>query len=55
MDELKNDVMPAEMPASHTHTTTSIAELLLRVQDEHDLPEGRGMKVALVAYYLFAL
>ncbi|GJR54418.1 transcription factor MYB3 [Tanacetum coccineum] len=29
----------AEIPVSHTHTTTSIAELLLRVRDERDLPE----------------
>ncbi|XP_024980826.1 uncharacterized protein LOC112517674 isoform X1 [Cynara cardunculus var. scolymus] len=42
MDELKNK--SAEKPVSHTHTTTSMAELLIRIQDEHDLPEGSTMK-----------
>ncbi|GKB67751.1 hypothetical protein Tco_0929163 [Tanacetum coccineum] len=40
VDDMKNHVMPAEIPVSHTHTTTSMAELLVRVQDEPDLPEG---------------
>ncbi|KAI3805928.1 hypothetical protein L1987_21816 [Smallanthus sonchifolius] len=47
MDGITNYVMPAGFPVSHTHSTTSIAELLLRVQDEHDLPEGSTMNIAL--------
>ncbi|KAI7757142.1 hypothetical protein M8C21_029495 [Ambrosia artemisiifolia] len=47
MDGMTNYMMPAEFPISHTHSTTSVAELLLRVQGEHDLPEGSTMNVAL--------
>nr|XP_043636655.1 uncharacterized protein LOC122607696 [Erigeron canadensis] len=43
-DELENCLIPAEFPASHAHTTTSMAELLVRVQNEHDLPEGSTIK-----------
>ncbi|KAI3679025.1 hypothetical protein L6452_38332 [Arctium lappa] len=44
MDELKNDTKAAELPVSHAHSTTSMAELLVRIRDEHDLPEGSTMK-----------
>ncbi|PWA82812.1 hypothetical protein CTI12_AA174990 [Artemisia annua] len=40
VDDMKYHVMPAEISVSHTHTMTSMAELLVRVQDEPDLPEG---------------
>ncbi|GJY75756.1 hypothetical protein Tco_0480872 [Tanacetum coccineum] len=40
VDDMNNYLMPEEMLVSHTHTTTSMAELLVRVQDEPDLPEG---------------
>ncbi|XP_035830538.1 uncharacterized protein LOC110865740 isoform X1 [Helianthus annuus] len=40
MDGMTNYMTPARFPISHTHSTTSVAELLLRVQIEHDLPEG---------------
>ncbi|XP_076915151.1 uncharacterized protein LOC143574396 [Bidens hawaiensis] len=39
MDGMTNHMMPAGFPISHTHSTTSVTELLLRVQDERDIPE----------------
>ncbi|XP_021987602.1 uncharacterized protein LOC110884226 isoform X3 [Helianthus annuus] len=47
MDGMTNSMTPARFPISHTHSSTSVAELLLRVQDEHDLPEGSTINVAL--------
>ncbi|KAK9054956.1 hypothetical protein SSX86_026035 [Deinandra increscens subsp. villosa] len=46
MDGMTKYVMPAGYSVSHTHSTTSMAELLLQVQDEHGLPEGSTMNVA---------
>ncbi|KAJ0601358.1 hypothetical protein HanRHA438_Chr00c30g0855051 [Helianthus annuus] len=40
MDGMTRYMTPARFSISHTHSTTSVAELLLRVQNEHDLPEG---------------
>ncbi|XP_071717249.1 uncharacterized protein [Rutidosis leptorrhynchoides] len=44
MDESKKYGMITELPVLHTHTTTSIAELLDRVQDEHDISKEHTMK-----------
>ncbi|KAL8224843.1 hypothetical protein R6Q57_017400 [Mikania cordata] len=43
MTGMTKDVMPAGHSVSHIRSTTSMAELLLQVQDEHDLPEGSTM------------
>ena len=48
MDDMRNHVMPAEIPVSHTHTMTPMAELLVRVQYEPDLPEESIIEVVLI-------
>lgn len=55
MDGMMNHMMPSGFPVSHTHSTTSVTELLLRVQDERNQPEGSTMNVAFVSINIIFL